>query len=108
FNSSPARLAVTRCLQIRSPAMRSKTSQMLRYYVLLIFVAAVALSLAPSRQASAKVDFRRDVQPIFKQFCIECHGPSQQQHGFRLDRRHDAMRGGTTTVIVPGSSAVSR
>src|SRR6185436_6995343 len=42
------------------------------------------------------------------QFCIECHGPSQQQHGFRLDRRRDAMRGGTTTVITPGNSAGSR
>jgi ankyrin repeat protein len=29
-------------------------------------------------------------------------------HGFRLDRRRDAMRGGTNTVIVPGSSASSR
>jgi ankyrin repeat protein len=73
-----------------------------------VFFAAFALSQASSHQASDKVDFRRDVQPILKQFCAECHGPSQQMHGFRLDRRRDAMRGGTSTVIVPGSSASSR
>jgi hypothetical protein len=52
---------------------------MLRRFVLVAFLAALALSLTQSHQASDKVDFRRDVQPIFKQFCIECHGPSQQQ-----------------------------
>jgi ankyrin repeat protein len=67
-----------------------------------------ALSVALSHQAHGKVDFRRDVQPLLKQFCVECHGPSQQQHGFRLDRRRDALRGGTTTVITPGNSAGSR
>src|SRR4051812_47300984 len=29
-------------------------------------------------------------------------------HGFRLDRRCDAMRGGTITVITPGSGEGSR
>jgi ankyrin repeat protein len=88
--------------------MRSRPSKMLRHFVLVAFLAALALSAASSQQASDKVDFRRDVLPLFKQFCIECHGPTQQQHGFRLDRRRDALRGGTSTVIVPGNSAVSR
>ena len=55
-----------------------------------------------------KVDFRRDVQPIFKAYCVGCHGPSQQMNGFRLDRRRDAMRGGTIPVIGPGNSGGSR
>src|SRR5439155_9900280 len=59
-------------------------------------------------QSPAKVDFRRDVQPIFQEYCISCHGPSQQMNGLRLDRRRDAMRGGTITVIGPGNSAASR
>jgi len=29
-------------------------------------------------------------------------------HGFRLDRRRDAMRGGTVVMITPGNSAGSR
>ncbi len=59
-------------------------------------------------QAPAKVDFAADVQPIFRQSCIGCHGPSQQMAGFRLDRRRDAMLGGTIAVIGPGNSDGSR
>jgi ankyrin repeat protein len=59
-------------------------------------------------QAPRKVDFAHDVQPIFKARCIGCHGPAQQKNGFRLDRRADAMRGGTISVIGPGNSTGSR
>ncbi|HEV2177534.1 MAG TPA: ankyrin repeat domain-containing protein [Terriglobia bacterium] len=59
-------------------------------------------------QAPGKVDFGRDVQPIFKTYCVGCHGPTQQMNGFRLDRRRDAMKGGTIPVIGPGNSAGSR
>ena len=59
-------------------------------------------------QEPHKVDFAQDVQPIFKSKCIGCHGPAQQKNGFRLDRRSDAMRGGTIAVIGPGNSAGSR
>jgi hypothetical protein len=58
-------------------------------------------------QGSAKVDFQRDVQPILKANCIGCHGPAQQKNNFRLDRRRDAMRGGTIAMIAPGSSESS-
>ncbi len=61
-----------------------------------------------SAQEPVKVDFRRDVQPLFRAYCIDCHGPKQQKNGFRLDRRRDAMRGGTLTMIGPGNSAASR
>jgi ankyrin repeat protein len=59
-------------------------------------------------QIAPPVDFVRDVQPIFRQRCHGCHGPSQQMSGFRLDRRSDAMRGGTIAVIGPGNSEGSR
>src|SRR5262249_14038499 len=87
---------------------RPRSFRMLKHCVVVVFLVTLALSTALSRQAPSKIDFRRDVQPLLKQFCIECHGSSQQMHGFRLDRRRDAMRGGTTTVIVPGNSAGSR
>ena len=45
-------------------------------------------------QVPARIDFQRDVQPIFREHCIGCHGPDQQLSGLRLDRRADAMRGG--------------
>src|SRR5579871_3724732 len=59
-------------------------------------------------QADSKVDFGRDVLPLIRQNCIACHGPNVQMNNFRLDRRSTAMRGGTRSVIVPGSSASSR
>src|SRR5258708_11886546 len=67
-----------------------------------------AQQLATQPATTAKVDFVRDVQPILEQHCYECHGPDKQMNGFRLDRRRDAMRGGTLPVIGPGSSKSSR
>ena len=54
------------------------------------------------------VDFVRDVRPIFQQHCLECHGDDKQMNSFRLDRRSDAMRGGTITEIGRGSAQSSR
>jgi hypothetical protein len=59
-------------------------------------------------QVAARVDFGRDVQPIFRDHCYGCHGPDQQMNGFRLDRRADAMRGGGQTNIGPGNADGSR
>jgi len=59
-------------------------------------------------QNSTRADFRSDVQPLFKQYCVDCHGPTQQMGGFRLDRRRDAMKGGTIAMIGPGNAAASR
>lgn len=66
-------------------------------------------SSQPQAAAQARVDFARDVQPIFKQNCISCHGPAVHQNGFRLDQRSAAMRGSTMNpgVIRPGESAAS-
>jgi ankyrin repeat protein len=74
----------------------------------------VALFLGTSgalaAQTPAKVDFARDVQPILRDHCYECHGASQQMRGLRLDRRRDAMPnrvGANRPRIVPGDSAKS-
>ena len=70
---------------------------------------AVASFEAAVAQTPGKVDFARDVQPILRQHCIGCHGAGLHQAGLRLDRRSDAMRGGTTTAaaIHPGDSRSS-
>ena len=62
-------------------------------------------------QVSAKIDFRRDVQPLFREHCIGCHGPTQQMNGFRLDQRRYVMPnrvGAGRAVVVPGNSTKSR
>jgi len=88
--------------------MWSRSFGILKACLIAVVLGTWALSAAPSTPVSGKVDFRRDVQPLLKQYCIECHGPSQQMHGFRLDRRRDAMRGGTIVMITRGNSAGSR
>ena len=74
-----------------------------------------ALALAPLLGAflpvladEAAVDFARDIEPIFKAACIECHGPQKQKGDLRLDEREAAMRGGTNGAsIVPHDHARS-
>jgi glucose/arabinose dehydrogenase/cytochrome c551/c552 len=74
-----------------------------------IAVAAVAvLGVSPGAQPPAAIDFARDVQPIFREHCVGCHGPTQQFGGLRLDRRADALRGGSQTDIGPGNAQGSR
>ena len=61
-------------------------------------------------QVPARVDFARDIQPILRDHCVECHGRSQQMRGLRLDRRRDAMPnrvGANGARIVPGNSDAS-
>ncbi|HWC01098.1 MAG TPA: c-type cytochrome domain-containing protein, partial [Bryobacteraceae bacterium] len=36
-------------------------------------------------RAADKVDFTKDIQPIFEKSCYGCHGPKQQMAGLRLD-----------------------
>jgi len=45
-----------------------------------------------SSQVAAKVDFAKDILPLFRQNCLGCHGPAVQQAGLRLDRKSSAMK----------------
>jgi Ankyrin repeats (3 copies)/Planctomycete cytochrome C len=71
-------------------------------------VAASMGAVAFAGQPPSTIDFQRDVQPIFRDHCISCHGPEIQMNGFRLDRRADAMRGATQTNIGPHNAEGSR
>ncbi len=57
-------------------------------------------------QAPAKVDFAKDVLPLFQENCVDCHGPAKQKAGMRLDRRSSVMKAFSRRVV-PGSSANS-
>ncbi|MCA2971023.1 MAG: PSD1 domain-containing protein [Acidobacteriaceae bacterium] len=51
-----------------------------------------------------KVDFERDVRPIFEKSCANCHGPQVQLGALRLDSKTLAFAGGQSRQpgIVPG------
>ncbi len=59
--------------------------------------------------ALVRVDFIRDVQPIFQRACYRCHGPEKQKSEYRLDVREIALNGGELYPpnIVPSASADS-
>jgi ankyrin repeat protein len=97
---------------------------MQKHFVLVAFVAALAVSMTPSHQASGdlpqaqiklppaasrKVDYKQDIQPLLAQNCYSCHGLDVQQAGLRLDLRQNALRGGDYgPVIKIGDSASSK
>ena len=57
----------------------------------------------PAFAQPPKVDFGRDVLPIFRQNCVACHGPSQATSGLRLDRKSSVFKDGFRRVV-PRSS----
>jgi hypothetical protein len=44
----------------------------------------------------ARVDFVRDIQPIFEASCVQCHGRNKSKGGFSLETREDFIYGGDT------------
>ena len=69
-------------------------------------VMAANVSTLPAPAATA--DFARDIQPLFADRCVKCHGPEKQKGGLRLDVKSAAMKGGDEgKVIEPGKSADS-
>ncbi|MCC2671618.1 MAG: Planctomycete cytochrome, partial [Armatimonadetes bacterium] len=69
---------------------------------------AAARRLPPPSGAAAapKVEFTRDIQPILKAHCIQCHGGAQKQGGLLLDSREAVLKGGVSGAsFVPGKSA---
>jgi mono/diheme cytochrome c family protein len=52
-----------------------------------------------------KIDFARDIQPIFAKHCYSCHGPKAEESAFRLDSRERALAGGDYgPAIIKGKS----
>ncbi len=53
-------------------------------------------------------NYASDIQPIFDQYCVSCHGPSRAENGLRLDSYDNAMRGTQHgPVIIPKSAGTS-
>src|SRR5262249_7062366 len=44
--------------------------------------------------ATARVDFARDIQPIFEASCVQCHARGKSKGGFSLETREAFLKGG--------------
>ena len=49
-----------------------------------LIIAPVLLAFGISSASAAAPDFAKDIQPIFAEYCTECHGPDKQKAGLNL------------------------
>lgn len=65
--------------------------------------------LPPLAYSNSNVDFGRDILPILRANCFECHDERKSTAGFRLDLRENALKGGESgeSGIIPGKSSES-
>lgn len=62
----------------------------------------------PDVVVKAYPSYSQDIQPIFKEFCLACHGPADAHNGLRLDNYEGTLKGTVHgAVIVPGEPAMS-
>ena len=63
----------------------------------MVLSCAAKLTVEQQRQLPAavtdKVEFARDIQPIFEASCVKCHGRGKENGGFRLDTRETFLKG---------------
>lgn len=79
-----------------------------------LFSALVRAELTPAQRgqlppaAAVRVDFARDIQPLFEASCVQCHARGKAKGGFSLETRADFLEGGDSgSPIVAGKSAES-
>src|SRR5215813_4102895 len=85
-----------------------------KWIFLLFYSSVVALAVTPEQvaqlppPANHKIDFSKEIQPIFEASCIKCHGRGKDKGGLRIDTRETLLKGGDSgPVIVRGKSADS-
>jgi uncharacterized membrane protein/mono/diheme cytochrome c family protein len=60
---------------------------------------------AAEAQAAAAPDFTREVMPIFKRTCVECHGPDKVKARLRMDSVEALQKGGKSGALLkPGDA----
>ncbi len=80
-----------------------------RHLIYVSLVLSLCCSVPLRAAPPATVDFQRDILPIFKSRCYQCHDGRKQKADLRLDLRSRALRGGESgkPAIVPGDEKKS-
>ena len=62
----------------------------------------------PAPQPAALIDFQKQIEPILRESCLECHSQDKRKGGLSLATYGDILEGGRNGAIVrPGNSARS-
>jgi mono/diheme cytochrome c family protein len=90
-------------------------SRTLALVVVIVAGGTLVLPGPPARAEDGKAEpeqrafFEEKVRPILESHCFNCHGPTKQKAGLRLDSRTAMMRGGESgPILEPGDPAASR
>lgn len=73
-----------------------------KYFVVAGLLASLGWAGVASAEPGPDIDFSRDVQPVFQQHCVKCHGGVKREGGLSLLAPHDAFRpaeSGATAVV---------
>ena len=74
--------------------------------ITVVFIFAL---LYASPTVAEKIDFARDVLPIFERNCFRCHEGRDAEAGRRLDQKRDLLgKVGGDALVIPGDSSASR
>lgn len=52
-------------------------------------------------------DFDREIRPLLKERCVECHGPEKQKADLRLDARPHAFKGGESGPAIIAAKSIA-
>jgi hypothetical protein len=70
--------------------------------------ALAASSQLPPASTASRVDFTRQIQPLLKAHCLECHSQDKRKGGLSVATLDDLLEGGKDGAVVrPGKSADS-
>ena len=73
-----------------------------------LFLSLLGAAATSAASTDARIDFKRDIAPLFDRACVSCHGREKEKSGLRLDDRRLALRGGDEgPAIVAGKSSES-
>ena len=71
--------------------------------MVLASVAGVAQEAKTGREDESRISFARDIKPIFRNHCYDCHAGSAEEGGLNLGIKSRALAGGESkSPLVPG------
>ncbi|QDU05750.1 Planctomycete cytochrome C [Gimesia chilikensis] len=63
----------------------------------------IAVQTAPAADQKSQVDFEKQIRPLLKQHCYDCHSQGAEESGLRVDYGANLIKGGDRgPAVVPG------